>query len=1344
MPSARTALSLLLVALSLAPSAARADDWGLTREPSGKPKRATPGARPKLKPGATPDAKPGVASTSAPALDAQSVQRARYRQLLLADVEQPALRERLFALYRERDGQLDGLAAELAALPDPGMHGLCLLGYVERARGQLEAARLAFERAATAAPRALAPLLALAELAAEASSPAEAVRRFEQALALSPGKLARGDILRRLGEQALAAGDFDGAEQRYEALAALSPGSSYARTEHARALTQRGEHARAAQVYERVARALADDPRVLPPLWLEQARSELQARQPARALPLLERVRSAKAAEEGVRADADALLVEAHRAQGTLPELAKQLTSAASASPSRLRLLARIHDELGDQAKALEVYRRALSRSPRELELRERVVELLTSRGDLHSALEEQRALVRQAPREPRYLIGLAKTLLETGARDDALALLDATAKRFANDARIQRALLDVFGRWQEPERAQRVLATLRRIEPNDPVHVIALGEQRLEQGDEAGALQIFRRILELGLPPAEAHVQLADTLLDHDMAERALAEYEAAVRLRPDALSALRGLAETLERLARPGPAAERWQEVLALTTDGTLRREARRRIVRLWSSAGELSRKRAELERAFWHPQRQSAPDLEAGRFLAESHRMLATGGRRPVGDSAQLAAAERVLSRLVELAPGDVESLLALERLHVQRGQLVTAIAVLERLVQADPQHARGYLSRMAEHALATYRDEDAIAYAERALALDPNDARAHERVGDLYRARQSSARAIAAYERALALDPDAHAVGLRLAELYVAAGELERAEQTLLRVLRGSPDDDLVRQAARELLPIAQRTGSLRGVEQALLSLGLGHPQRPVFRAMLIELYGALVRPLAEATADPAVRAELTELAQRAVKPLLEALSDVDPLQRRAAVELLGMLSSPHAALPLLHVAEQEGETVLRRAALLAAAAHADASLAPRLLALASAQERRLREVAAWGLARMDDRAALPHLRALASSPTEGVRAQALLGLGRAHDAGSLPLLRAALQGDRDELVRGAAALALALAQDRGSLSQLASTLRSERGQVAIAAALALGGLRDAAGAESLCAALFGVEPELRRAALWALRAIASSAAPAAPPLPPPLERAGLWPLASSWLEREPAASARDALLHHDAALVQAALEALEGPRPRLQAALRVLSGEAPLPGLEPGELRAALLPRLEARLSALRAHPSGEVRAAVLSLLAGLAQAFSSSSASASAELGAGLLDGDERVQAAALDALAAGAALGSADSGASIASVERLRTLARHDDRWWLRKQALGALGSVLGPEAAPLLVEALRVDSFAYVREQAAASLGEHGGAGAEAALAAAASQDPEPRVRAAAERALARLRRR
>jgi tetratricopeptide (TPR) repeat protein len=294
----------------------------------------------------------------------------------------------------------------------------------------------------------------------------------------------------------------------------------------------------------------------------------------------------------------------------------------------------------------------------------------------------------------------------------------------------------------------------------------------------------------------------------------QAIEAYREAVRLDPENLDHARGLATTLERNREDDAAEAAWRRALELTGDDrAARREARERIVAIWNRTRQMPQRLAELERRF----AGSPPDAEAGRFLAELHRR-----RGPQ----HLADAERVLQRIIEIEPGDIESLLALERAYASAGDLAAAIETLGRLVEADARRAPTYLQRMAEHSLALYRDEDAVRYAERAVEHTPDDAEAHRRLGDLYRARQDGERAIASYRRAITIDERMFPTYLELAELHLARGEQTDADRLFRRVVRGSPDDDLVGRAARASIQIHLGAGRRR--PERGLPLALHHP------------------------------------------------------------------------------------------------------------------------------------------------------------------------------------------------------------------------------------------------------------------------------------------------------------------------------------------------------------------------------------------------------------------------------------------------------------------------------------------------------------------------------------
>ncbi|MBC7172714.1 MAG: tetratricopeptide repeat protein, partial [Polyangiaceae bacterium] len=400
--------------------------------------------------------------------------------------------------------------------------------------------------------------------------------------------------------------------------------------------------------------------------------------------------------------------------------------------------------------------------------------------------IAEYRSLIASAPREPRFVVELAQVLLSVGRRDEAISLAESTGRKHPRDVAVHRALADLYTRFGEERRAASEIALLARIDAQDPAHLIALGAQQLGEGNREAAITTFRRILTAVRDRGEAHGTLARVYADHDLLDLAEQEYRLAVTSMPDEVRSLRGLAEVLERIREGETRSDRqrrdldaiasWQKVLEGSGDDRVaRREARRRIVGIWARRGQLRSRVAEWERAF----DATPPDAEAGRFLAEAR--LQT---RPPDTAGALA----VLAKLSEIAPGDIESLLALERARVAAGDRAGAIDVLGRLLEADPRRAPHYLERMSEHAHALYRDGDAVRYAEEAVRRQPDDAQAHRRLGDLYRARQDMDRAVASYNRAIERNDRLFSTYFELAEIHVAAGRLTEADRLYRHVLR----------------------------------------------------------------------------------------------------------------------------------------------------------------------------------------------------------------------------------------------------------------------------------------------------------------------------------------------------------------------------------------------------------------------------------------------------------------------------------------------------------------------------------------------------------------------------
>ncbi len=1256
---------------------------------------------------------------------------ARYRSVLARDPRETFAFQRLLDLYRERDGDIDGLVRALETEVARDAHAFAsrmLLGHVYKAQGRVPEARTLYGQAAELRPTDPVPLLAMANID-RADHPGRSRDLFERALAHTRDSQSQREILRELGDIALAQEDWDGARAYFDRLARGAGSSIYLRTEFARALAARNQHERAITEYERVLASLRGDNRVIAPILRDLAQAQLDAGQAADALETLERALRVAGPRSGIRREIYDVLVEAYRRTDRLPQLAERLDRARDFDA--IELLGRIHDELGDEEKALAAYRRALRMNPRHIDTRVRLVQLLSRSGRIEEVVAEYRQLIRVAPREPRFVVELAQLLMQMGRREEALRLADTVSRRHRGDVAVHQALAELYTRWGEDARARHEIATLVRIDPRDPSHLIALGEQQLEEGNREQALATWQRLRTVERDRGRGHASLAAVLADHDFLDEAERHYRRAVEVDPTRVEYLRGLAALLERprrgespqerQRRDREAAQWWAKVLEVASERAERREARQRVVAIWSRRGELpGRIRAWLAAFSATP-----PDVEAGRFLAEAYLRM-----RP----SNVEQAERALERVIEAEPGDVESLLNLERVRTARGDLAGAIEILCRLVEADARRAPRYLQRMAEHAFALYRDEEAVRFAAEAVSRTPDDAEAHRRLGDLYRARQDFDHAIDSYARAIELNDRLFTTYFDLAELYLARGDHEAADRLYRRVLRNSLDDDLV---ARAVTQLHLGVGSLENLERDLLPLALGNPRRPIFRKLLVELYDSLAGEWIQqaAAGDEEAKQALTALGVRAIKPLLEALVDEDPTQQRIAVEILGYLGNPNAAGPLLTFAEGDSPLDLRARALISAGTLASGSFADRFAGLARGPERRLRAIAAWALARVGGSRAVASLRRLLGQGDPDVRAYAALGLGRAGDRASLPRLEQLVREDRSPVVQAAGAWALGLQGDARHVPLLVAMLR-RGGLTSRAATDALGRLarRDPAGTatRALAEALFVPDVELQVAAA---RALVQDLAPVGE-LP---ARSGRAAMTLEALLETSGATAAVPLEPLAPALETAAREALRGPVERVVAALEVL---APVAGARlgigrltenlpswPTDLRqeaAKTLERLASALAAdmlqLAAHPEPRVRALAVRVLA---RAVPVEAAPVLARV---LADDDPDVQRAALEAL----------RPTHEGLVAPVAELATEHPEWSIRLRAVRALGRLGDPASAEPLVRVLASDPYAFVREAAAETLGALGVPTALEGLRRASEEDPEPRVREAALRAL------
>jgi tetratricopeptide (TPR) repeat protein len=1137
----------------------------------------------------------------------------------------------------------------------------------------------------------------------------------------------------------------------------MQPTSLYVKGELGRELFARGEFERAESEFKDLAAAAAGDNRALAPALKDLGRAQAKAHKNQEAIATLKRALSIAGQEAAVRAEIYETITEIYRADQQLGVLVKMIEDEHPTDFARLALLGALYEETGDGQKALEAYKKALALNPRHIDLRLKMIRLLQSQGELDKAIAEYEGLIRAAPNNPQFVFEQCEALMQRGDRTRALKLLGELEARASSDEEVLSRLADFYGRIGEGDKSLHVLTRLTQVSSNDPSHLVDLGERYFQDGNHALAVQTWKKILATINPRARALAALGDVYLEHDMTQDALAAFREAVTLEPQSLGYKKQLAGALERARSYREARTLWEDLAEKAKqsgDKVIAREARGRIVTLWGMERMLDAQVAPLQAKF------QAKDIGAGRTLAEVHLHLR-----------HLPEAEATLRKVIELAPGDVDSYLALERVLVQENKLADAIAVLEKLVVVEPKRARELYSRMAQYALQLYKDDDAIKYGARAVQLNPDDAEAHRRLGEMYRSRQDVEHAIVEFRAAIAKNDRLYVVYFELADLLLSKGDGEEADRLFRRVIRGAPDEELVARAARLSMQINLGKGTLESLEQELLPLSIGNPQRPIYRRLLVEIYGnltfGLVQRVRHGSGKDAedARQALARIGARAVKPLLDALADGDAGQQRVAIDVLGYVQNKNAGPSLFAFAAGPADTTLRTRAMIACGALRDPALLPKYEALLFPRADKdaldatpsdaIAVAAAWGLARMNDKRAVSYLRRLAQRGTPQMRAFAVLGLGLAKDKASTgTVAQVARAADSGNVARAAAAYALGELDAEGetatllNLAEGTDPLPREMALVALArmadgrgreppgGRAAIGAMGDAvfAGTDSESTTARASAAALRRAGAASLILLAtkSSKGPREV-LPVPDDAldvdAALEQLVpTDFTPKERAA----ALTEFAEPLKRAAVSALQTSADRARSVLDALApGEGafePFVGVEARpetaaarttakDIATALEPFVVASLAR---HPDPRMRTRAIVLLA-----RSPTDAATSAVVQA-VSDPSESVQRVAL------AAIGAHADARAAAAVTKL--LAAHEN-WAMRvlaAQALGRLGAAGNQaDAARALGHAATNDSYALVREAALVALASFDAAGARALGAQVAQKDAEPRVR-------------
>lgn len=1056
-----------------------------------------------------------------------------------------------------RAGLAKKIEAALARDPDD-----LALGILDaRARILLGDPRTAATRLAALQPNAGKLRGKLLALQVEALTAAGDVRAA--VLALEAAADARGDDSLRVQALELADRHQLGPEalRLAQALATRSPNNGAAQLKVARAAARAGQPALADAAYARAIAGLRAPEQLA--LREEWARVRLATGDAAGASALAWAQVEATRPGSGEREAAWNLVLEAAAKQGgadaAAPKIEAFLGRADQAKDGAgWRALARAKTAGG--ADPVEAWRRALAVDPNDAEARSALVMSLESGGEADAALAEFDRLGAKNPERLQLGLELAGRLIGAGKRAQGLKIagdLEAAAGK-QGDALLR--LLDFYNLNDEPDRALAVAQKLVRARPRDPDARAALGEQLFQMGREPEAMKEWATIPGLVRPGHAGWARHAEILAEHRRPEAVLSLNKALAAAPKDPrYLRLRAILELDDRL--PHQALTTWQQIFELTrapADRLLHDEARTRIVDILvgGTLSQFTSKRQAIEKQALAELDGKDPELayEAGLLLAELYTR-----------EEKYAKATAVHDRLVRLRPQDPERLAELALSQRRSGRADAAMETLERLMALDPKRSADVLAELAEVAFESGDVERVLTAASKAELGGAEGARVLVRIGELYERRGEPDEAAKLYEGLVQRDPNDALARLRLAELELSRGRPERAEAMLRAIVERGGPPEVVEQAGRRALDLAEARGAIAPILDLALARARRDPSADEARALLLDALDRTSTPTVKTWMAGGDEAERTTRVGSLRRALVESLARGPVTGRLRAAEHLGRLALPQTALPLARMGSQltpprdATRTVraafeqARAAAIQAAGALDEPEAVPVFADLLRTGDpsRESWYAAAWALARSSAKAAANELRRFASPEHDGLMvALACATLARGGDPADRERVARLAQTAANPQARRVCAFARAALTVDEQLNRVAPDLQASDPVVAAIAAWRFGQVRSDAGRSAAVAALLrrylGVAGLARDAAGAALSRLLAEAPARAelPPLPP--LRASGWEIAvDRWLAQviAPPIEARSAasLAPHAAALQEALAGAAEGTR-----------------------------------------------------------------------------------------------------------------------------------------------------------------------------------------------------------
>jgi predicted CXXCH cytochrome family protein len=310
----------------------------------------------------------------------------------------------------------------------------------------------------------------------------------------------------------------------------------------------------------------------------------------------------------------------------------------------------------------------------------------------------------------------------------------------------------------------------------------LALAQVAMKNNLPAGVVELERMLTQQPQAEPEWYVQLGQAWLNLGDPQKAMAAYQQALRLRPQSIRVIEGLAQAFRASGETTRAADVLRQAIHLAPSQAS----------AWYQLGSLTSELELLQKAT-----ALDPDLPgAYTTLAAIQAMVG-----------QRALALESLREALRIDPYDAAAWDLAGRASAEKGLVPESLFNFEKANYYRP----GFAPYLYEYGVALSSGgqfDRAQEMAEAALKADPRLAEAHVLCGRLLVAKRRLPEAVEEYREALRLRPDFARVRLDLASTLASAGEMEQAVE-VLREAAKSGDPEVARLAVGALDRLGRR-------------------------------------------------------------------------------------------------------------------------------------------------------------------------------------------------------------------------------------------------------------------------------------------------------------------------------------------------------------------------------------------------------------------------------------------------------------------------------------------------------------------------------------------------------